>query len=74
MTVEILSKKNFPAVEDLRNQYNIFRALDIKSRDNLEAVEFINTDGVFRGFGKNTKKAFKNATQVIESYYNKKSA
>ncbi len=74
MIVQILSKESFPAVENLRKEYNIFRALDIKSRGELEAVEFINTDGVFRGFGKNTKKAFKNATKVLQSYYNKKSA
>lgn len=74
MTIEILSKDNFPAVEDLRKQYNIYRALDIKTKENLEAVEFINTDGVFRGFGKNTKKAFKNAKKVLQSFYNQKSA
>jgi hypothetical protein len=45
--------------------------IDIKAKKDLEMVEFMNSDGVFRGFGKNTKKAFKNASKVLKSHYSK---
>ncbi len=35
----------------------------------LEIVEFFGKDGVFRGFGRNTKQAFKKAKKVAKKYY-----
>ena len=70
MITTILRKDNFPKVEKVKKKFNIFRAVDIKSESNLESVEFMNKDGVFRGFGKNTKQAFKNAKQVLKKHYN----
>ena len=69
ITTTILREDNFPKVEKIKKRFNIFRAVDIKSESNLESVEFMNKDGVFRGFGKNTKEAFKNAKQVLKRYY-----
>lgn len=71
MTVRMITKKEFPEVKELKKKFNIFSAIDVKNTDKMEAVEFFNKDGVFRGFGKNTKKAFKNAKQTLKSYYKK---
>ncbi len=71
MTVRMITKKEFPEVKELKKKFDIFSAIDVKNSENIEAVEFFNKDGVFRGFGKNTKKAFKNAKQTLKSYYKK---
>jgi len=70
MITTILREDTFPKVKKVKERFNIFRAVDIKSESKLESVEFMNKDGVFRGFGKNTKQAFKNAKQVLKKYYN----
>jgi hypothetical protein len=74
MITTILREDNFPKVKKLKKKFNIFRAVDIRSESDLESVEFMNKDGVFRGFGKNTKEAFKNAKQVLKRYYNSNKA
>jgi hypothetical protein len=71
MVTTILSKQEFPKIKKLQKKFHIFRAVDIKAKKDLEMVEFMNSDGVFRGFGKNTKKAFKNASKVLKSHYSK---
>ena len=69
MTIKMISKKDFPEVKKLKKEFDVFRVIDIKNSDKMEAVEFFNKDGVFRGFGKNTKKAFKRAQKTLENYY-----
>ncbi len=69
MTIRMISQKEFPEVTELKKEFNIFRVIDIKNSDKMEAVEFFNKDGVFRGFGKTTKKAFKRAKKTLENYY-----
>lgn len=32
-------------------------------------VEFFNKDGVFRGFGRDTKAAYKKAKRAVKKYY-----
>lgn len=58
MSIKILTAKENPHVAKLKNEFDIFRVLDIK-KGKLEIIEFFNKDGVFRGFGKDTKSALK---------------
>lgn len=60
MSIRILTENEFPKVSKVKNEFDIFRIVDIK-KGKLEIVEFFGKDGVFRGFGKNTKEAFKKA-------------
>lgn len=69
MTVRLITKKEFPEVNELKKKFDIFRVIDVKNTDKMEAVEFFNKDGVFRGFGKNTQKAFNRAKKTLMAYY-----
>lgn len=68
MSIKILTENEFPKVSKVKNEFDIFRIVDIK-KGKLEIVEFFGKDGVFRGFGKNTKEAFKKAKKVAKKYY-----
>ena len=72
MTVKILSKNDFSKIEKLKKRFNIFRVLFVQNKNDLQAVEFFNKDGVFRGFGSNPKEAFKKAKRCLKEYYSKK--
>lgn len=69
MEVKILSENEIPQLQKLKEKFDIFRVLDVKNSSELEAVEFFNKDGVFRGFGKDTQSAFKKAKKVINNFY-----
>jgi len=69
MITKIINEKRIPNIEKLKKEFNIFRAIVIKSEQELRSVEFMNKNGVFRGFGKSTKEAYKNAKKVIKKYY-----
>lgn len=69
MTVRILTENEFPKIKKLKEKFNVIRAIDIKNGAKLEAVELINKDGIFRGFGKSPEKAFKKAQKVLKKYY-----
>lgn len=68
MSIRVLTENDFPKVSKIKNEFDIFRVIDIK-KGKLEIVEFFGKDGVFRGFGKNTKQAFKKANKVLKKYY-----
>ena len=68
MSVRILTEKEFPKVSKVKKEFNIFRVVDVK-KGKLEMIEFFNTDGVFRGFGRNTKVAYKKAKKALKRYY-----
>ncbi len=68
MSVRILTENEFPKVSKVKNEFDIFRIVDIK-KGKLEIIEFFGKDGVFRGFGKDTKEAFKKAKKVAKNYY-----
>lgn len=72
MTVKILNKHDFSTLNKLKKKFNIFRVLFIQNKSDLQAVEFFNKDGVFRGFGTNPKEAFKKAKKSLKKYYGKK--
>ncbi len=71
MTVKILSENDFSNIEKLKKKFNVFRILYVTNHSKIKAVEFFNKDGVFRGFGKNSKGAFKKAKKSLKSYYQK---
>ncbi|UTJ06590.1 hypothetical protein [Arcobacter roscoffensis] len=70
MKVTILSKKDLPNIEKIQDEFDIFRVVKVKTREKLDMIEFFNKDGVFRGFGKDTKAAYKKAKKALKSYYN----
>lgn len=72
MHITILSKKDLPNIEKMQKKFDIFRVVDIKTKDKLEVVEFFNKDGVFRGFGRNTKVAYKKAKKALKGYYKRR--
>jgi hypothetical protein len=69
MSITILTEKNFPRVTKVKEKFDVFRIIDVK-KGKLEMIEFFNKDGVFRGFGKNTKMAYKHAKKALVKYYN----
>ncbi len=73
METKVLKSQEFPKIKKLKKEYNIFRAVDTKVKKNLDIVEFINEDRIFRGVGKSTKKAFKSAAKEVVRHYDLKS-
>jgi predicted RNase H-like HicB family nuclease len=69
MVRTILSKKEFPKIKKLQKKFDIFRAVDVKAKEDLEMVELVSSEGVFRGFGKSTKKALKNASRAVKNHH-----
>lgn len=69
MRVTILSKNDLPNIEKLQKEFNIFRVVKVETRKKLDMVEFFNKDGVFRGFGRDTKAAYKKAKKALKKYY-----
>lgn len=69
MEVRLLTSKEIPKLEKVKDKYDIFSVVNIKTPNRLDVVEFFNKDGVFRGFGKNKLKAFKKALSVAKKYY-----
>ncbi|MEA3512259.1 MAG: hypothetical protein U9R37_01515 [Campylobacterota bacterium] len=69
METKVLKSQEFPKIEKLKKEYNIFRAIDTKVKKDLDIVEIINKDRVFRGVGKSTKKAFKSAAKEVKRHY-----
>jgi len=72
MFVKILNKNDFVKIDKLKKKFKIFRVLLIQNNSKIQAVEFFNKDGVFRGFGTNVNEAFKKAKKSLKSYYKKK--
>lgn len=68
MSIRILTEQEFPKIAKVKKEFDIFRVVDVK-KGKLEMIEFFNKDGVFRGFGKNTKAAYKRAKKAVKKYY-----
>ena len=68
MSIKILTENEFPKISKLKKEFNIHRVVDTK-KGKLEMIEFFNKDGVFRGFGKSTKAAYKRAKKATKKYY-----
>ena len=72
MTVKILNNQDYSKLDKLKKKFNIFRVLFVQNNSELQAVEFFNEDGVFRGFGTSPKEAFKKAKKSLKKFYSKK--
>ncbi len=72
MLIKILNKDDFVKIEKLKKKFKIFRVLLVQNNSKIQAVEFFNKDGVFRGFGTNINEAFKKANKSLTRYYKKK--
>ena len=68
MSIRILTANENPNVQELKKEFDIFRVIDIK-KGKLQMIEFFNKDGVFRGFGRDTKAAYKKAKKALKKYY-----
>jgi len=68
MSITILTEHDIPKIAKIKKKFDIFRVIDIK-KGKLEIVEFFNKDGVFRGFGRDTKAAYKKANRALKKYY-----
>ncbi len=70
MSIHILTTNEFPKIKKIKKEFNVFRVLHI-SKGNLKIVEFFNKDGAFRGFGRDTKAAYKKAKRTLKQHYKK---
>jgi len=68
MSITILTDKSFHSISKVKKEFNIFRVISIK-KGNLNMIEFFNKDGAFRGFGRDTKAAYKKAKKTLKRYY-----
>ncbi|MFV0563326.1 hypothetical protein [Malaciobacter mytili] len=68
LSIRILTKNDIPKIDKMKQDFNIFRVVDTK-KGKLEMVELFNKDGVFRGFGRDTKAAYKKAKRAVKKYY-----
>lgn len=71
LTIRILTSSDIPKISKIKKEFDIFRVVDT-NQGKLEMVELFNKDGVFRGFGKDTKAAFKKAKRVLTNFYRNK--
>ena len=68
MSIHILTSDEFPKIEKIKKKFDVFRVLYI-TKGNLKIVEFFNKDGAFRGFGRDTKAAYKKAKKTLKQHY-----
>lgn len=69
MNVKILSNNDFSNINKLKKEFDVFRVIKTETGKKLHMIELFNKDGVFRGFGRDTKAAYKKAKKVIKKYY-----
>ena len=68
MSISILTEQDSPKIAKIKKEFNVFRVIAIK-KGNLNIIEFFNKDGAFRGFGRNSKAAYKKAKRTLKKYY-----
>ena len=68
MNFTLITEENSPKISSIKKKYNVFRVIKMKN-GNLKIIELFNKDGIFRGFGRSTKEAYKKAKKVIKNYY-----
>ncbi|AXX91101.1 hypothetical protein CPU12_10425 [Malaciobacter molluscorum LMG 25693] len=71
LIIKILTSSDIPKISKIKKEFDVFRVVDI-NQGKLKMVEMFNKDGVFRGFGKDTKAAFKKAKKVLINFYKNK--
>ena len=68
MSISILTEQDFPKIAKIKKEFNVFRVITMK-KGNLDIIEFFNKDGAFRGFGRDSKAAYKKAKKALKRYY-----
>lgn len=68
MSISILTENEFPKIAKIKKEFDVFRVITMK-KGNLNIIEFFNKDGAFRGFGRDTKAAYKKAKKVLKKHY-----
>lgn len=68
MSISIVTEQDFPKIAKIKKEFNVFRVITIR-KGNLDMIEFFNKDGAFRGFGRDSKAAYKKAKKAIKKYY-----
>lgn len=68
MSISILTEADYPKIAKIKKEFNVFRVITMKKGD-LSIIEFFNKDGAFRGFGRDSKAAYKKAKRAIKKYY-----
>lgn len=68
MSISIVTEKDFPKIAKIKKEFDVFRVITMRKGD-LDIIEFFNKDGAFRGFGRDTKAAYKKAKKVIKKHY-----
>ena len=68
MSISILTEADSPKIAKIKKEFNVFRVITMKKGD-LNIIEFFNKDGAFRGFGRDTKAAYKKAKRAIKKHY-----
>lgn len=69
MYISILTEKDFSNIEKTKKKFDVFRVVYTEAKKDLQMVEFFNKDGVFRGFGRDTKAAYKKAKKTLKKFY-----
>lgn len=68
MSISILTEQEFPKIAKIKKEFNVFRVITMR-KGNLDIIEFFNKDGAFRGFGRDSKAAYKKAKKALKKYY-----
>lgn len=66
MTIRLLTKENYPEIKEIKKVFEETRVVSVSNTLKLDMVEIFNKSGKFRGFGKSTEKAFKNAFKAFK--------
>lgn len=68
MSISIVTEKDFPKIAKIKKEFDVFRVITMR-KGNLDIIEFFNKDGAFRGFGRDSKAAYKKAKRAIKKHY-----
>lgn len=66
MTVRLLTKEQYPEINEIKKNFDETRVVSVSDTLKLNMVEIFNKGGKFRGFGFSTENAFKNAFKAFK--------
>jgi hypothetical protein len=65
MTVRLLTSEQYPEINEIKSSFEDSRVVSVSNTLKLNMVEIFTKKGKFRGFGKTTENAFKNAINAF---------
>jgi len=68
MSISIVTEQDYPKISKVKKEFDVFRVISMK-KGNLNIIEFFNKDGAFRGFGRDSKAAYKKAKKTLKKFY-----